>query len=120
MAAQSGLMLAAAPPLRMMPRMRIIRAHLLTQDADRVVHEHLGVERVDALLGRAAVAGIRRANMRPDLAGAVWLVLRQTLRTGREISTMKNLWWGFVRAANVLDGFVGRPAAGRVTDAAGG
>jgi hypothetical protein len=39
-----------------------IRAHLLTQDADRVVYEHHGVERVDALLGRAAVAGIRRAS----------------------------------------------------------
>jgi hypothetical protein len=34
------------------------------------------------------------------------MVLRQTLRMGREISTMKSLWWGFVRAASVLDGFV--------------
>jgi len=49
---------------------------------------------------------VRKANLRPDLADVAWVVLRQTLRTGREISTMKSLWWGFVRAASVLDGFV--------------
>jgi len=49
---------------------------------------------------------VRKANLRPDLADVAWVVLRQTLRMGREISTMKSLWWGFVRAASVLDGFV--------------
>jgi len=49
---------------------------------------------------------VRKANLRPDLADVAWVVLRQTLRLGREISTMKSLWWGFVRAASVLDGFV--------------
>jgi hypothetical protein len=49
---------------------------------------------------------VSKANLRPDLADVAWVVLRQTLRTGREISTMKNLWWGFIRAASVLDGFV--------------
>jgi integrase len=49
---------------------------------------------------------VNKAGLRPDLANIAWEVLRQTLRTGREISTMKNLWWGFVRAASVLEGFV--------------
>ena len=49
---------------------------------------------------------VSKADLRPDLADVAWVVLRQTLRTGREISTMKNLWWGFVCAASVLDGFV--------------
>ncbi len=49
---------------------------------------------------------VSKASLRPDLADVAWVVLRQTLRTGREISTMKNLWWGFVCVASVLDGFV--------------
>jgi len=49
---------------------------------------------------------VNKASIRRDLADVAWEVLRHTLRTGREISTMKNLWWGFVRAAIVLDGFV--------------
>jgi hypothetical protein len=49
---------------------------------------------------------VSKADLRPDLADVAWMVLRQALRTGREISTMKNLWWGFVCAASVLDGFV--------------
>ena len=49
---------------------------------------------------------VSKAGIRSDLADVAWGVLRQTLRTGREISTMKNLWWGFVRAGSVLDGFV--------------
>jgi hypothetical protein len=32
---------------------------------------------------------VSKANIRPDLAHVAWLVLRQTLRAGREISTMK-------------------------------
>jgi integrase len=49
---------------------------------------------------------VSKASIRRDLADVAWVVLRQTLRAGREISTMKNLWWGFVRAGSVLDGFV--------------
>ena len=49
---------------------------------------------------------VSKASLRPDLANVAWVVLRQTLRIGREISTAKHLWWGFVRAASILDGFV--------------
>jgi integrase len=49
---------------------------------------------------------VSKASIRQDLADVAWEVLRQTLRARREISTMKNLWWGFVRAGSVLDGFV--------------
>jgi len=49
---------------------------------------------------------VSKASIRPDLADMAWLVLRQTLRMGREISTVKSLWWGFLHAGSVLDGFV--------------
>jgi integrase len=49
---------------------------------------------------------VSKASIRQDLADVAWVVLRQTLRAGRQTSTMKNLWWGFVRAGRVLDGFV--------------
>ena len=49
---------------------------------------------------------LRKASLRPDLADVAWMVLRQTLRLGREVSTVKSLWWGFVHAGGVLDGFV--------------
>jgi integrase len=49
---------------------------------------------------------VSKASIRQYLADVAWVVLRQTLRAGRQISTMKNLWWGFVRAGSVLDGFV--------------
>jgi integrase len=50
---------------------------------------------------------VSKTSMRPDLADIAWVVLRQTLRTARrEISTVKSLWWGFVHAGSVLDGFV--------------
>jgi hypothetical protein len=40
---------------------------------------------------------VSKASIRQDLADVAWFLLRQTLRAGREISTMKkmkNLWWG--------------------------
>jgi hypothetical protein len=48
---------------------------------------------------------VSRTSIRADLADVAWVVLRQTLRMGREISTVKSLWWGFVHAGSVLDGF---------------
>ena len=35
---------------------------------------------------------VSKASIREDLADVAWRVLHQTLRSGREISTMKNLW----------------------------
>ena len=49
---------------------------------------------------------VSKTSIRPDLADIAWVVLRQTLRMGRELSTVKSLWWGFVHAGSVLDGFV--------------
>src|SRR5438477_8195238 len=47
---------------------------------------------------------VRKANLRPDLADVAWVVLRQTLRLGREISTMKSLWWAsFALPASSMD-----------------
>jgi integrase len=49
---------------------------------------------------------VTKAAIRRDVADVAWEVLRGMLRSGREISTMKSIWWGFVRAGSVLDGFV--------------
>lgn len=91
-----------------------IRARILSTDCSTIKEPFffdggvvdLGADNWDFMRYSKVQRVVDKASIRGDLADVAWEVLRHTLRSGREISTMKNLWWGFVRAGSVLEGFV--------------